>query len=94
MRDGAVFLHVLAVVDREPAARRQTQRSHVEDRHRAGADDGTRGGDADELAALERLDGVAEDLGVAAGVLIAQDDDRLVPGDVDLAIERVPRAGR
>ena len=49
-------------------------------------------GTPDELAALQRLDRVAEDLGVAEAVLVAQDDDRLGPGRVDPPVLRVALA--
>jgi hypothetical protein len=92
VRDGAVFLHVLAVIDREPAARWEPQCADVENRCRASADYGAGRGDADELASFQRLDGVAEDLGIRAAVLIAQHHDGLVPGDIDFAIEGIAGA--
>src|SRR4029434_3881021 len=71
---------------------RQAQNAHIHDRRRAGADDRAGSRYADELPTAERLDGVTENLGIDARILIAQDDDRVVPGLIDLAVLRVPRS--
>ena len=48
VRDGAVFFHVFAVADGEPAAEGKPQRADVHDGDGAGADDSAGSRDADE----------------------------------------------
>src|SRR5262249_26685909 len=89
---GAVQLHVLAAAEEVPAAEGEAQETDVHDGGAAGADDPAGRRHADQLATLQRLDGVAENLGVAEAVLVAQDDDRLGPGRVDAAVLRIAGA--
>ena len=77
---------------RNQPRRGEPEGADVHDRGRAGADDAAGGGDADELAALQGLDRVAEDLGVAEAVLVAEHDDRLAPGGVDPPVLGIARA--
>ena len=80
VRDRTVEIHIQTARNSIPTSKGHSNGASVEERAASCTDDASRSRHPDQWAALQVLDGMGEDLGIAVGVFITDDSDRFGPG--------------
>ena len=82
-------LHILPTSKQIPTTEGHSQKSKIHNATPAGADYSTGSRYANKFASLEIFNGVAKYFSIAVAVLVAKNDNGLVPGSVYLPVLRV-----